>query len=148
MSKTHIIVHIVFATKHRRPTIPIQHKRLLYSYIYGIIKHYGCTLRRMNGMSDHVHILIDLNPTIALADLVKKIKQSSTTWLKTKTEFPKFERWEEGYYAASIGPEQEDLCINYIINQETHHLGEGFVDEMKLMALKHHLDWDDRDWKT
>ena len=146
MSKTRIIIHIVFATKHRHQTIPLLRKRELYAYINGILKNEKCQALRINGMSDHIHLLIDLNPTVSVANLVKKIKLSSSLWLKDSPYFNMFEGWNEGYYAASVGPSEEDACIQYIINQEEHHAGKGIIEEMKFMAMEHRLDWDERDW--
>lgn len=63
-------------------------KAELYNYIFGILKNNNCFVHRINGMSDHVHILFDLNPSIALADIVKAIKRCSTLWLKGNGIFP------------------------------------------------------------
>ncbi|MDE6395855.1 MAG: IS200/IS605 family transposase [Muribaculaceae bacterium] len=82
MSKTRLIHHIVFATKHRKPAINKENKRKLYAYIYGIITNHKCFLLRINGIEDHIHILVDLHPTVAVANLVKEIKQYSSHWIK------------------------------------------------------------------
>lgn len=74
MSKTKCLIHLVFATKSRKTTILMPRKAELYNYIFGILKNNNCFVHRINGMSDHVHILFDLNPSIALADIVKAIK--------------------------------------------------------------------------
>ena len=146
MSKTNILIHAVFTTKHRYQTIPLLHKRKLYEYIHGIIKAKNCRTIRINGMSDHIHILFDLHPTVAVADLIKNIKQSSTTWMKSSLYFSLFEGWNEGYYASSISPSDKDSCIEYIKSQEMHHGGQMLLDELKELALEYHLDWDNRDW--
>ena len=148
MSKTKILVHIVFSTKHRHQTIPLLHKRDLYKYLHGIISNEKCHTLRINGMTDHVHILIDLHPSVALAHLVKKLKQASSVWMKNSLYFTLFEAWNEGYYAVSVTPQDADACINYIKNQENHHGGKGFLEEIKELAMMYHLDWDERDWGT
>ena len=147
MSKTQSLFHIVFATKHREKAITESAKRELYAYIFGIIRNRNCQLIRMNGMSDHVHILVDLHPTVALASLVKDIKQSSSYWLKISGRFPKFRGWGEGYYAYSLGSSEVDSVKKYIMNQEKHHSTNDFVDEMKAMAEKQHLRWNILDWE-
>ena len=148
MSKTRIIIHIVFCTKNRKPTIPLTRKRELYKYIYGILRNKRCDLLRMNGLSDHIHLLINLHPSIALSDLIKEIKISTTLWMRNNDFFKGFEKWGEGYYGASVGPEGEQTCINYILQQEEHHLGKDFLSEVKEMSLQHHLLWDERDWEV
>ena len=147
MSKTRILIHLVFSTKNRYQTIPLLRKRDLYAYINGILNSEKCKTLRINGMSDHIHILFDLHPSIALANLVKKIKQSSSVWMGASPYFCLFEGWSHGYYAASIGPDEEAVCKEYIKNQEIHHGGKELVEEMKELSLTYHLDWDDRDWE-
>lgn len=147
MSKTRCLIHIVFATKRREMTITENHKRDLYAYIYGIMKNNDCFVHRINGMPDHVHILADLHPTVALADLVKDVKQFSHKWIKNNADkFPMFSRWGEGYYAASLGINDLDGCKRYIINQESHHGGCNLLEEMKQMALVSGLTWHEDDW--
>ena len=146
MSKTRILIHIVFTTKNRLQTIPLLHRRDLYRFIYGVLENNKCKTLRINGMSDHVHILLDLHPTVSLASLVKEIKQSSALWMKSSLYFGLFEGWNIGYYASSISPADVDASIEYIKNQETHHGGKGLMEELKELALKYNLDWDERDW--
>jgi REP element-mobilizing transposase RayT len=73
-----ILYHIVFRTKNNKKSIPIDNSSLLFAYIWGIIKNKKGTLFRINAMQDHIHILSDLHPSIALADYIKDIKVSSS----------------------------------------------------------------------
>lgn len=147
MSKTRLLQHIVFATKHRKLTIPQAHKKELYAYIYGITKNYNCYLHRINGMPDHVHMLVDVHPTIAVATLVKNVKQWSSHWLKQSANFPDFAGWSNGYYAVSLGIERLEFCKNYIINQELHHSLNDLMSEMSEMAATNCLSWHEGDWE-
>lgn len=146
MSKTKCLHHIVFATKHRKRTIPEEHKRELYAYIYGILKQKMCFLHRLNGIPDHIHLLIDLHPSIALADLVKQLKTYSNKWMSGNPNFSDFENWGSGYYAVSIGIEGIEACKQYIIDQDIHHRGENFMAEMEWFARYHGLAWYEDDW--
>ncbi len=147
MSKTKSLHHIVFATKQREMTITEADKKELYAYILGIIRNLKCYLIRINGMPDHIHLLVDVNPTVAIADLVKQIKQSSSYWMKSSGKFPKFRCWGEGYYAFSIAVSELDKVKAYIINQEAHHAGNNLVDEMKFLADKYMVAWHPNDWE-
>ncbi|MBQ9467288.1 MAG: transposase [Muribaculaceae bacterium] len=66
MSTVKSLYHIVINTKHRQMTIPEENKRRLYLYIYGLIQNQKCTLIRMNGIPNHIHLLIDLSVEISL----------------------------------------------------------------------------------
>lgn len=100
----------------------------------------------MNGIANHIHMLVDIHPTVALADLVKDIKQWSSHWLKNNPNFPYFDCWGEGYYAVSIGVKDIESCRDYIINQENHHFCRNFMDEMEWMAITNGLTWYEDDW--
>src|ERR1700712_3932803 len=97
MSYRQILYHTVFGTNHRQPTLDEHHCTELYKYIWGVIKSKNCTLFRINGVEDHIHILSDLHPSVALADFVKDIKVASSIWMKASGLFPNFGGWAEGY---------------------------------------------------
>jgi putative transposase len=77
-----ILYHLVFRTKDSRKTLVQEYSSELYAYLMGFIRNKNCFLYRINGMEDHLHILCDLHPTIALADYMSDIKASSSLWLK------------------------------------------------------------------
>ena len=99
MSHRQILYHIVFGTKHRKATITETHSKALYTYIWGIIKNKKCKLFRINGVEDHIHLLSDLHPSVALADYIKDIKVASSLYMKESGLFTDFEGWAEGYGA-------------------------------------------------
>ncbi|MBD5214745.1 MAG: IS200/IS605 family transposase [Bacteroidales bacterium] len=146
MSKTLSLHHIVFCTRNRAATIPATSKRDLFAYIHGIIKAKGCRLHRINGMEDHDHMLVDIDPTISMADLVKTIKQSSSYWIKQHPDFRIFDGWARGYYAFSLSRKEFNKCMNYIINQEKHHSGVAFTEGTKELANANGVDWHPQDW--
>jgi REP element-mobilizing transposase RayT len=130
MSYTQILYHIVLRTKWSEKSISQQNVSSLYKYIWGIIKNKKGVLYRINGIEDHIHILSDLHPTIALADYIKDIKVSSSLWMKKSIDFPKFKGWSEGYSAFTYSFKEKKILINYIKNQQKHHKQEGSDDEM------------------
>jgi len=84
---TKIYYHIVFSTKKREKALDKEKREELYKYIWGILKNKKCYLYRINGTSDHLHILLDLHPTISLSDLMKTLKTSTCLWIKEKKIF-------------------------------------------------------------
>src|SRR5438876_7109711 len=124
-----IYIQTVFAVSERQSLIQPDFKEELYKYITGIIRNQGQKLISINGMSDHVHILIGLRPAMALADLVREMKADSSTFVnKNKLVHGRFS-WQEGYGAFSYGHSQLDTIIRYIQNQEKHHSRRSFKDE-------------------
>ena len=139
MSHTRCLYHIVFATSHRQPTIPKAHKRDLYAYINGIAEKLKCKVIRINGVTDHIHLLVDLNPTVALSDFVMKIKTATSLWIKHNPLFPFFSGWAAGYFAETLSSEGIDGCKRYIINQEEHHSIYNFSTEVDKMAERNNF---------
>lgn len=139
-----ILYHIIFRTKEGKFTLPQEHIKELYGYIMGIIKHKNCFLYRINGMEDHIHILSDLHPGIALADYMRDIKTASSLWLKQHEKFPNFEGWSDGYAALTYSWRDKDMIVNYIKNQQDHHKKEKFEEEYRRLLLEHEIKIDER----
>ena len=124
-----IYIQTVFAVSSRQSLIRPEFKEDLYKYVSGIVTNQGHKLIAINGVTDHVHILIGLKPAMALADLVREIKADSTNFVnKNKWVHGRFS-WQEGYGAFSYGHSQLDTIIRYIQNQEKHHKRSSFRKE-------------------
>ena len=147
MSKTRILCHVVFCTKERRPTIRSESRKELYAYIIKIINDSKCGIIRINGVTNHVHILLNLHPSVALANLLKEVKVSTSLWMQRNAKFPDFESWGKGYFASSVSPNSVEACIKYIDNQESHHAGVDFGKEMEKFCRQYGLEWFDDDWR-
>ena len=134
----------VFAVSSRLSLVRPDFKEDLYKYITGIVRNQGQKLISINGMPDHVHILIGLKPTMALADLVREIKADSSNFInKNKCVTGKFS-WQEGYGAFSYGHSQLDSIVRYIQNQEKHHSRRSFKAEYFSLLRKFDIAFDDK----
>jgi putative transposase len=138
---TDINYHIVFATKNRIPALHQDHRDDLYRFIWGVLRERKCHLYRIGGVADHIHILTSLHPTVALSDLVKEIKTSSSSWIKGQGKFPLFDFWQEGYGAFTVDANARPGLIEYIRGQEAHHRKLGFAEELERMVVEMGLEW-------
>jgi len=139
-----ILYHIVFCTYDRKNTIPLAHQEELYKYIWGVITNRKCVLYRINGMENHIHILSDLHPTVALSDFIKEIKTASNAWMKSTGNYPKFTSWAEGYCALTYSYNDKNRIVNYIKNQKEHHKKFSFEDEYRELLREHGIEWDEK----
>ena len=147
MSYVQLFIHAVVRTYKSENTLPTDGCiKFLYQDIWGIIKNKGGYLYRINSVSDHVHLLFTMPPTIALSDFMKAIKASSSKIIKTREGFENFKSWGEGYAALSCNLKDKDKIIKYIINQQEHHKQSGFKDEYKAFIKEMGLEFDERDW--
>ena len=124
-----IYIQIVFAVKHREALITKDWEEELYKYITGIITNKEQKLLAINGIPNHIHILIGMKPTCCLSDLVREIKKSSNAFIKEK-KFTKHNfNWQEGFGAFSYSHSALDSVITYINNQKEHHKTKSFKEE-------------------
>ena len=141
---TQIFIHIVFVVKGRANLIPSDKKEELYKYIAGIIKEKKHKLFIVNGMSDHVHILLGYNPIEALSELIKEVKRCSSMFINNnKWVRGRFE-WQAGYGAFSYSKSQIDDVYRYIENQENHHKIKTFREEYIEMLKKFEVEYDEK----
>ena len=87
----------------------------------------------IGGTSDHVHVLLGLNPTQAISNLMMMVKRDTSKWINENRFVPGEFGWQTGYGAFSYSQSQLDSVVNYIKNQETHHKTRSFLEEYKKM---------------
>jgi len=141
---TQILYHLVFATKDRRPVLSDSRRDDLFKYISGVIKNHHCRPTWSDGVRDHVHFLMSVHPTVALAELVKDIKVASSLWVKENAVFPNFENWQDGYGAFTHSLRDQPDLITYLKGQEEHHRKVTFEEEYRKLLLDAGIKIDER----
>jgi REP element-mobilizing transposase RayT len=139
-----LLYHIVIRTKNGKKTIDPRQAKQLYAYIAGIIKNKKSHLYRINGIEDHIHILTDIHPSIALADFIRDIKVSTSVWMKNCGYFPDFEGWSDRYGAFTCSWANVGNIAEYIITQREHHKKEVFIDEYRRLMIESGITIDER----
>lgn len=92
-------------------------------------------------MPDHVHMCVEVHPTIALSEFMQIIKQETSRWMKSKREwFPYFEAWGNGYAAFSYSAKERPMVIEYIKNQKEHHTKKSFREEYEALLVEFGID--------
>ena len=138
-----IYIQIVFAVKNRQALIANSWQEELYKYVTGIVQNKGQKMLAINGMPDHIHILIGMKPSCCLSDLVREIKKSSNSFVKEK-EFSKYKfEWQEGFGAFSYSHSSLDNVIGYIKNQKEHHKRRSFKEEYIDFLEKFQIEFKD-----
>ena len=136
MAYTNLLYHIVFRLKNSAQVIVVDKEEMLYRYIWGFVENKKGVLYRIGGMPDHIHLLVQLPATIAVADFVRDLKTATNVYLKeNKDSFPKFDGWAKYYCALSYSTREKDMVVNYIKSQKEHHKRVSFREEF-LVLLK------------
>ncbi len=141
---TSILLHITFSTKSRLPLIPQHVEPELFAYIGGICRNAKSPLLAMNGVPDHVHMLVSLSKTVALSDLMLGLKRDSSKWIKESVPALQQFAWQDGYFAFSIGQSGVAGLTEYIASQKHHHATVDYKDEIRAFLRKYEIEWDER----
>ncbi|HKP86970.1 MAG TPA: IS200/IS605 family transposase [Blastocatellia bacterium] len=141
---TQIYIQVVFAVSARQCLIAREFKEELYKYMAGIIRSEDQKLIAINGMSDHIHILIGLKPDMALSNLVRQIKTSSSNFINSQRLVRGRFSWQEGFGGFSYSHSQLGAVASYIENQEAHHAKRSFKEEYIEMLSKFSVEYDSK----
>jgi len=135
-------VHIVFTTKYGQEFITDEIRKELHSYVIGVLSNLGSYTYEIYANPDHIHILCTLPRTITMANLVSKIKTTSSKWLKNKG-VPDF-YWQDGYGIFSVSSSKVEVVKKYIKNQPQHHNEVDCKDEFRLFLKENGIEYDER----
>lgn len=124
-----IYIQYVFAVKHRRNLLQKPWREDVFKYIAGIIEGKNQKSIIVNGVADHIHILVGLKPSMNISDLVRDIKNNSSKFINEQNWLNEKFSWQEGYGAFSYAHSQIGNVYNYIANQEVHHQQKSFKNE-------------------
>jgi len=141
---TQIYIHSVFAVRNRDFAISKKWNNELYKYITGIVQNLGNKMLAINGMPDHVHMLIGLNSQQAVSKLLQEVKANSSKWINESSFFKGRFSWQEGFGAFSYSHSQLDTVIKYIQKQQEHHKKKTFREEYLEFLEKFKVDFDKR----
>jgi len=140
-----VCLHVVFSTKDRHPFLRDKKIREdLHAYLGETTKRLDYPPVVVGGVEDHVHLLAFFGRTITQAEWVKELKRVSNDWLKKQgRDYVDF-HWQGGYAVFSVSQSNLEKVVEYITNQEKHHIKMSFQDELRTFLRKHEIKWDER----
>ena len=93
----------------------------LFHYIRTKTVGLGGYLHAINGVSDHVHLVVSIPVKIPISTFIGQIKAVASTKInKTLLELGDF-RWQSGYSIFTVGEKELPFIIRYVKNQKIHH---------------------------
>lgn len=131
-------VHLIFATRDRRKCIVPVLQGKLWTHLEHIAQQEGFEIAAIGGTVDHVHVLALLPPRVAVANAVRVLKASSSTWM---IETGHLFAWQEGYAAFSVSASNVNRVADYIRYQAEHHSSRTFEDEFRAILKKHGIEF-------
>ena len=138
------LVHCVFSTKERRKSIAPDIKDRLWAFIGGIARENQMKALVVGGTADHVHALLALPATMAVAKAVQLIKGGSSKWVHDTFPMHRHFAWQQRYGAFTISISHLDWTIAYIRAQQQHHRRRSFEEEFLAFLKTHRIEYDER----
>ena len=116
----------------------------MFHYLIGFINAKKCFIYQINGVEDHIHVLVEISPTISLSAFVKDFKLAASHFIRKEKLFPEFNGWQRGYGAFTVSNRGIPAVANYIANQEEHHRKKGSRDEFIEFLRENDIVFEDR----
>ena len=119
-----IHVHLVFVTKYRRKVLDGDLIQRLNAIFNKICQELEANLIEMDGEEDHVHLLIEYPPKLAISLLVNRLKGKSSYLIRQerpdiRRKYWKGVLWSPSYFASSCGGAPISIIRQYIEQQRT-----------------------------
>lgn len=143
-SFSQMYIQIVFAVKHRKGLLSPEIREQVFKYMSGIINDLGHKTIIVNGVADHVHIFLGLNPKVSISDTVHDIKRGSSLFINNENLSKFHFSWQEGYGAFSYSKSHIDNVYKYIANQEAHHKKENFRKEYIKFLKRFEIEFEEK----
>ena len=137
-----IWLHVVFTTKNCEHLITSIIEARIFNYLQEQFIDLDCRVKIINGMPDHIHCLIQQNPTKSIADIVKQIKGASSHWINENNFIPTKFAWQTGYGVFSVSESQINKVFDYIKEQKQHHIKVSFQEEYNAFLKLHNITID------
>lgn len=146
MANTYSQIHLqfIFTPKFRESLIHSGWENELYKYISGITDKNKHKMLSINGVADHVHMLVGFNTNQSVAGFMQDVKADSSQWINNNKFCPSRFEWQLGYGVFSYSKSQIPKVVQYIQNQKEHHKKINFIDEYKLFLEKFEVDFNEQ----
>ena len=113
--------HVIFCPKYRRSVLREPIAERFKEVVYSLEEANNFKVLEMEVMRDHVHLLLDVDPTVGINIIVSRIKGRTSNVLNR--EFPELKRklptlWTRSKFIATVGSVSLDIVKAYIENQK------------------------------
>lgn len=141
---TQLHIQIVFAVRNRKALLSEDIREMVFSYMGAVLAEMKHKPLIINGTSNHVHILLGLNPSKSISETVLGLKRNTTLYINQNKLCSWRFAWQEGYGAFAYSKSQVERVYKYIENQEEHHKQKSFRSEYLRCLQNLNIEYDER----
>ena len=111
----------------------------------GILRDLRCSLLAINGIADHVHLLVRYRSDLSHSEMLQQVKGRSSKWINET--FPQFGHfsWQEGYGGFTVSKSLVPTVAAYIARQKEHHREQDFKSEFLELLRRHEIEFDENE---
>jgi putative transposase len=113
--------HLVWSTKGREPRLTSEVEPIVHDLLHAKAVGLGGQVFALNGVEDHIHLVVSIPPSLALARFIGQVKASASTRFNKAhlTQRPFF--WQEEYGAFTLDAKRLPDHVAYVRQQKEHH---------------------------
>lgn len=131
-NRVYLFVHIIWSVQNSEPLLTKPIRTILFSHLQKRAGEKGINLLAVNGVEDHVHVLLQLHPAQNLSQVVKSLRTDAADWLnETKLIAHPFQ-WEDAYAALSVNPSTIKQVADFLGRQEEYHKTKTLESELEV----------------
>ena len=131
MAYLNCFFHYVFRTKGSLRVLDGDAVPALYRFIGSVSENLGCHIHMINGMSDHIHIAVEMPADVSPSDYMREVKGRSSRWITERRLFCGFQGWGRSYFGSTFSKKDLQRVVNYISNQQVHHQKVSLREELE-----------------
>jgi putative transposase len=121
MAYWRLFYHLVWTTYERLPLIDADTERIVAGTLHSKAKDLRLFIHESGMVEDHVHAVVSIPPTLAIADAVSQLKGASGHAVNHLSSPARRFKWQDGYAVLSLGERSLPTVISYVRNQKEHH---------------------------
>jgi len=121
--------HLVWATWGRKPFVEERFERAVFGCIRAQVTKLKCETLSLNGMPDHVHLVVKVHSTVAIARLAQAVKGVSSQMANDDLGFDSAFKWQDCYASFSLTRTHVARAVRYVDRQKIHHARGKLWDE-------------------
>jgi putative transposase len=120
-SATTLVVHVVWSTHRRARWLDVSFDQRLAELLAQLAKRVDAEALAVGNAADHVHAVVRHPPSVAVSDVVQRLKGASARALHAAVPHAAGRLWQAGYWAQSVGPLELPAVVAYVRDQRSHH---------------------------
>ena len=135
--------HLVFCTSKRHRSLIKEIRPALFAVMGAKLKEVKSRPILINGVEDHVHLLLQIHPSVTVSLVVQKLKLAASAFLKEKLN-GNFKGWQASYAVLTFDKSRLEELIRYVENQEAHHRKQSYKEEISEHLQENDIEFDER----